>query len=153
FVQQTLEEWKQPVLQVNGKEVVYPRRAGISSFGAGGVNVHVIIEEYQAKDVKDTHHELDNQSIVITLSAKKEQNLYDYAQRLKAYMKKYLQRSEKMPRLKDIAYTLQTGRDPLSCRLAFTASKHEEVIEKLEVFLNHREAFGPKGLYVGYRTA
>src|SRR5436305_3727930 len=35
FVQQTLQEWIQPVLHANGEEVVYPRRAGLNSCGPG----------------------------------------------------------------------------------------------------------------------
>jgi hypothetical protein len=32
----SLQDWKKPKLQENGKTVTVPRRAGISSFGAGG---------------------------------------------------------------------------------------------------------------------
>jgi acyl transferase domain-containing protein/acyl carrier protein len=177
FVQQTLGEWKQPVVQVNGEEVVYPRRAGISSFGAGGVNVHIVLEEYQAEDdkyiqfqypqagrertgsargttptvsleEKYTHQTLigqvkmhqsarDQEPVIIVLSAKKEDNLRDYTQRLKDYMEQTMKGPGKMARLKDLAYTLQTGRDPMPCRLAFIARDPDEILKKLEIFLNH----------------
>src|SRR5262249_5360137 len=85
-VQQSLQEWKQPVLQVNGEEVVYPRRAGISSFGAGGVNVHLVLEEYQLEDdERDIQNGRDNEPIIIVLSAKTEANLRASAQCLKEY--------------------------------------------------------------------
>jgi acyl carrier protein len=59
----------------------------------------------------------------------------------------------KIAKLKDLAYTLQTGRDPMLCRLAFIARDPEEILKKLEIFLNHREALGKNDLYIGYRTA
>jgi acyl transferase domain-containing protein len=153
FVQQTLEEWKQPVLQVNGEEVVYPRRAGISSFGAGGVNVHVIIEDSQTKADKSIQSARDQEPVIIVLSAKKEDNLRDYTQLLKDYVEQSMKGPGKMATLKDLAYTLQTGRDPMPCRLAFRARDPEEILKKLEIFLKQRAADEKNGVYVGHSTA
>ncbi|MBL1275960.1 MAG: SDR family NAD(P)-dependent oxidoreductase, partial [Ectothiorhodospiraceae bacterium] len=46
-VQREVTEWQRPKRGVAGEAGDYPRRAGISSFGAGGSNAHVIIEEYE----------------------------------------------------------------------------------------------------------
>ena len=44
LVNQVLRPWEQP--DRNGRKL--PRIAGISSFGAGGSNAHMIVEEYEA---------------------------------------------------------------------------------------------------------
>src|SRR5690606_23879030 len=46
-VQQPLADWTRPVVTVDGEERELPRTAGISSFGAGGTNAHLVIEEYR----------------------------------------------------------------------------------------------------------
>ena len=43
YLLQAARHWDRPV--VDGTE--QPRRAGLSSFGAGGANVHMVIEEYR----------------------------------------------------------------------------------------------------------
>ncbi len=44
-VQHKLAEWKRPVAALDGETREYPRIAGVSSFGAGGSNAHLIIQE------------------------------------------------------------------------------------------------------------
>ncbi|NRT86794.1 beta-ketoacyl synthase N-terminal-like domain-containing protein [Clostridium beijerinckii] len=133
FVQKTLEDWKSPVINIDGKETIIPRRAGISSFGAGGVNVHLILEEYG--DKSNDLIEEGNEKNIITLSAKTEDNLRCYAQNLTEYLKD----NSNDIRFSDMAYTLQVGRNPMEVRLAFTACSVEETIKMLELFINNKK--------------
>ncbi|WP_052700200.1 beta-ketoacyl synthase N-terminal-like domain-containing protein [Methylocucumis oryzae] len=64
-----------------------PRRAGISSFGFGGVNAHIVLEDYpEATPTPD-----DGQDIVFVLSAKSEASLKAYAQRWLAFIQQQQQ--------------------------------------------------------------
>src|SRR5205085_5379786 len=47
-VQQELTRWSTPLLRDEEGEYTGPRRAAVSSFGAGGANAHLLIEEYVA---------------------------------------------------------------------------------------------------------
>lgn len=79
-----------------------PRRAGISSFGIGGTNVHMVLEEApQRAQVSD---DIDNTHL-ITLSARSPEALEAY----KARLVKHLQ-SNNHTSLADMAYTLRVGR-------------------------------------------
>ncbi|WP_459212155.1 SDR family NAD(P)-dependent oxidoreductase [Aquimarina rhabdastrellae] len=118
YVQQKLEPW--------ASQDQYPRRAGISSFGAGGANAHVIIEEYIPVNSPSLEHHQETPQ-AFTLSAKNQKRLLEYAERMVDFLKK----NEGLS-LIEIIYTLQVGRTPMNERLAIICSGISELLEKLE---------------------
>lgn len=135
YVQQKKEEWKRPV--PDGQKEC-PRRAGISAFGVGGVNIHMIVEEY---DTPDTPREESNQPVVIPLSAKNEKALLRYAEEWLDFIRN---NQGKLPSLTDAAYTMQTGRITLAYRAAFVVSTYGQLQEQLKTLID-----GGNGIYVG----
>ena len=126
-VQQQLAPW-QPKL-VDG--VAQPLRAGISSFGAGGSNAHVILEAVDS----DAHAEQEARGLrIFPLSARNEEQLRHAAERLKAFVEKDRDPAN-APRLDDIAFTLQVGRKSFDHRVALIAGSREQLLEKLKAFL------------------
>ncbi|MDY8047558.1 SDR family NAD(P)-dependent oxidoreductase [Paenibacillus polymyxa] len=145
IVQQELGEWKRPVVTMNGKTVEYPRIAGISSFGAGGSNAHVLIEEYIPEEQETRQATISLQNpVMIVLSARNKERLDEQVQRLLAELKEpeYSQTS-----LEDIAFTLQVGREAMEERLAVIVKSTHELTGKLESFLAGNENID--GLYWG----
>ncbi|MGN6152105.1 MAG: SDR family NAD(P)-dependent oxidoreductase [Lysobacteraceae bacterium] len=126
-VQQQLAPW-QPK-QVDG--VAQPLRAGISSFGAGGSNAHVILEAVE----RDAPAAQDDRSLrIFPLSARNEEQLRHAAERLKAFVEKDRD-SAAAASLDDIAFTLQVGRKSFDHRVALIAGSREQLLEKLKAFL------------------
>ncbi|MBF0225156.1 MAG: SDR family NAD(P)-dependent oxidoreductase [Desulfobacterales bacterium] len=118
-----------------------PRRAGISSFGFGGVNSHIIIEEYENKSIKEDNTECKES--IFVLSAKDEQRLTQYAGDILNYLEK-IQDADKY--FYDIAYTLQAGRDPMQERLAITADNIDTLKSNLIKYLNKEKS---ENLFIG----
>ncbi|WP_042206751.1 SDR family NAD(P)-dependent oxidoreductase [Paenibacillus durus] len=88
-VQLELTEWKRPVVSIDGEEREYPRRAGISAFGAGGANVHVLLEEYSADAANEAVREAAGPQLII-LSAQNKERLSEYAEEFANYLNKAL---------------------------------------------------------------
>lgn len=134
-VQQELEEWKRPIISVNGKDIELPRIAGVSSFGAGGVNAHILIEEYAPEPVEE-RLPARKQPAVIVLSAKNEERLQKRAERLLHAIREQTYVEADLHR---IAYTLQVGREAMNERLAFVAESMRELEEKLNECISGTE--------------
>jgi polyketide synthase PksN len=140
FVQQRLEEWKRPVIELNGETREYPRIAAISSFGAGGANASVIIEEYMPSSSRMQEIPITSTNpAILVLSAKNEEQLRSKA---KILLKAIRDGQYSDSQLADMAYTLQVGREPMEERLGILACSLKEFDEKLEGFIedsNHTD--------------
>ena len=132
-VNRELKEWKRPI--VDGKE--YPRRAGISSFGAGGSNAHLIIEEYVKEESTPVLEVNESNPVLIILSARNEERLKEYAQKLLNFIKEEEQTGTL--NLRNIAYTLQVGREAMEERLGFLATSTEEIKEQLLKYIQEEK--------------
>lgn len=128
YVNTNLSEWK-----TDGT----PRRAGISSFGIGGTNAHVVLEEALALEPSGPSRPWQ----LIVLSAKTRSAL-DTAT---ANLGKHLQQNPDL-NLADVAYTLSQGRRAFSHRRMLLCQNQDEADLALSspgsprVFTNSQEA-------------
>lgn len=127
-VNQQLRPWEQP--QINGKK--YPRIAGISSFGAGGSNAHILIEEYQAADVEAP---AKDQTFIIPLSARTGDQLQQKAKDLLHFILARKADGQNLINLNAMAYTLQVGREAMNDRVAFLVESVDQLAERLTAYL------------------
>ncbi|MCP4130783.1 MAG: SDR family NAD(P)-dependent oxidoreductase [bacterium] len=111
-----------------------PRLAGVSSFGFGGTNAHIVLEEFSGTPAEQSGVET-GEPLLFVLSAKNNERLHEAAKNLADYLNVLPEHEQGSSiTLPDIAYTLQTGRQPMEERLACIASSREELLEKLRLF-------------------
>lgn len=117
------------VIPVNGQEwraSSQPRLAGVSSFGFGGTNAHIIIEEAPALTSTETA-ELVLRPFLLTLSAQTPEALSDMARSYQTFLV-----PEKLPSsLLDICYTASQRRTHYDHRAAVSGSSAQEIAERL----------------------
>ena len=122
IVNQTLRPWEPPV--VDGRTL--PRIAGISSFGAGGSNAHVLIEEYRPAAKKP----LALPVVAIVLSARTPEQLRQKAADLLAFVRPRLDTID----LASVAHTLQAGREAMDERLGLVVASAQQLADRLEAY-------------------
>jgi len=113
----------------------HPRRAGISGFGMGGANAHVIVEEAPrlAEPSRDTERPLH----ALTLSARSETALTELARRFADHFQ-----SRPETDLGDAAFTANTGRALFAHRLVLTAADTGTAAERLGAFARGERSTG-----------
>ncbi len=123
YVQRELAPWTR-LIDEAGHEL--PRRAGVTSIGAGGMNSHIIIEEHQAPERPEAQDEPD----LLVFSA-----LTD--ERLKLVLERFADHLDTHPetRLGDAAFTLQAGRNELTARLALLADSKADALSRIRAYL------------------
>ena len=139
-----MQEKESPWLKMELDGHSLPRRAGISSFGAGGVNVHLIVEE--APEIPEALEPISAAefSTVIPLSAHLSSQLPELARNLRIYCE---QSATEGDQLQDIAYTLQTKRALLRYRLAFVVRNKADLLQQLVQYEVRTENDGSKNYY------
>ncbi len=104
------------------------------------------MEEYLPQKVldKNDNHNKPNQPVMIVLSAKNEKQLKVYADRIFHF----IQNNSEID-LRQLAYTLQVGRESMEYRMAFTAHSLEEVLQTLRIY---HQGKSPSNLLTGTLT-
>ncbi len=117
-VNQTLRDWQ------GGSA---PRRAGITSIGAGGMNNHMIVEEYRASAAAN----LPMRPVVMPFSALTRDRLDQVLGRMIDWIDAHPAEDPQR-----VAFTLQTGRTALRCRLAVVSETLADLRQQLIAFRN-----------------
>ena len=123
-----------------------PRIAGVSSFGMGGTNAHIVLEEAPNK-VRSQKSEVGSEDIaerpihILTLSAKTEKALEDLVSTYQKHLETYPELA-----VADVCYTANVGRSHFKHRLAIVASEQQELKEKLQ---QHKAGEEVVGVFLG----
>ena len=114
------------------------RLAGVSSFGFGGTNAHLVLEEAPILESKLVDSDLGERSHhVLTLSAKCEKALKELVREYQTTLA-----NDSTTALADICFTANTGRSHFKHRLAIVASDQQELADKLAKISAGEEPFG-----------
>ncbi|MBN2003123.1 MAG: alpha/beta fold hydrolase [Anaerolineae bacterium] len=113
------------------EDVPLPRRAGVSAFGFGGYNAHVILEEAPPTPPGSA----SRPAHLLVLSARTASALETQTRQLADYLRRHPELA-----LADVAYTLQLGRRAFLHRRMVVAQTLSEAAQQLEVPAAHQTA-------------
>ncbi|MBF0397095.1 MAG: SDR family oxidoreductase [Desulfobacterales bacterium] len=116
YIQKTMTDWG-----------IKPRRAAVSSFGAGGANAHVILEDYEPPK---SYKKNQDEPLPIVLYSKSVERLKIYAKNLMHFIER------NNPDISDMAYTLRYGREEMKERIQFIVSNNNDLIKKIKDYID-----------------
>ncbi len=120
-----------------------PRFAGVSSFGIGGTNAHIILSDFNEHDkiIKHNSDNIDREKLkyILPISAKSIQSLELYLQDFINYLE------TTKDSIQDIAYTLQIHKKAFQYKLAIVCDSVVDAIEKFKNF-NANAIFKSEGI-------
>jgi acyl transferase domain-containing protein/acyl-CoA synthetase (AMP-forming)/AMP-acid ligase II/pimeloyl-ACP methyl ester carboxylesterase len=116
-----------------------PRLAGISSFGFGGTNAHVIIGDVTNVEANDglPPSKTNRPLHLLTLSAKNESALTDLVKGYQKYLESNLDVA-----IEDLCFSANVGRSHFQHRLAITVESRQQLLEKLNNYLSDARTTG-----------
>ncbi len=125
--------------QRNKDGKLLPRVAGINSFGFGGSNAHVVLEEYQNQSM--VTKSVKKGANVFILSARNEDRLRAYAIDILGFLERIednrINGTDDMDgNFEGIIYTLQIGRQAMEERLAILVSSVSDLRVKLKYYID-----------------
>ncbi|MCB2360151.1 SDR family NAD(P)-dependent oxidoreductase [Clostridium estertheticum] len=132
YLQQELQEWREPNIVIEGIEQRVTRRATISSFGAGGSNAHLILEEYVPKENvnKSSYTNMKFEAQIAIFSAKSNDRLLAIAKQMSRFLE-----NSKSYKIEEICHTLQVGREEMEYRLAMVVNSKEQLVDGLRYYI------------------
>ena len=140
-VAQNASEWQVTI----GKT----RVGGVSSFGFGGVNSHVVLEEFQEPALageEEIQDSTNHSSQLLLISARTEESLLNYVSKYPTFIKTL---PKNPTTLKRLAYTLQIGRSEMQERLVFIVKSLDEWADLLDSFLESKGKVNHRNIYKG----
>ncbi|HTF96489.1 MAG TPA: ACP S-malonyltransferase [Cellvibrio sp.] len=153
YIQRELSEWlpKNTSLKEGSTGT---RLAGISSFGAGGANAHIILEEFET-DLRAEHQapaltsEQNKTEQLFVLSAKNKLRLTEYVNKWIALLEQHdVDLSENQ--FANLLYTSQIGREAMPERVAILADTSTKLLQSLHEFNNQNSS---ENVFTGNATS
>ncbi len=127
YVQASLESWPSTEVKQSGRLLESPRRAGVNSFGVGGSNVHVIMEECSNSD-REALSTLEGRSAhLLVLSAETEAALRLQASKWHSYLERL-----SPDKIADACYSAVVGRKQYPVRTAIVIEDKAGALAKLK---------------------
>lgn len=138
----TFIDWKNNNLKVVAKNTEWKsdgchRYAGISGFGFGGSNAHIIVEDYFDRTQKVSDAGEKGSDLMLKLSAKSEASLKKYAEKYVDFLSECP--DEDIPAVLKLA---NTSRVDYESRLVVTGADRETIIARLKNYISEQASDG-----------